>query len=65
MACSWLPLYPCTHVLEKWFRLAVMVGGSPPQRIHFVVGDDNLRPGEWYCNSDRGPTLRHSLAKWT
>ena len=45
MALSWLPFHPCTHVLEKWVRLAVIGGGSPPQRIHSVVGDDNLRPG--------------------
>ena len=44
MVWSWLPFHPCTHVLEKWFRLTVIGGGSPPQR-NLAVGDDKLRPG--------------------
>ena len=44
MVWSWIPFHPCTHVLEKWFHLTVIGGGSPPQR-NLAVGDDNLRPG--------------------
>ena len=60
MAWSCLPFHRCTHGLEKWFRLTVIGGGSPPQRNHLssamTIQGCVCDLWEWYCNSDRSPT---------